>query len=268
MVGNIDVKLRALQQIKHSVGIINENDEFVTSDAEAAIMIAEGKAVDAKLRPAWKRLRWSGSTVVIIASGPSLTEEDCELVAQWRNGIDRRTIVINLSYQRALWADILYACDGRWWERYYKDVVGHFSGVLWTQDELAAKKFGISYVRSEDGRGLNRKIGVINQGLHSGYQSIGLAYQAGADKIILLGFDCTDNNILGGTHWHGDYDNPLQSFPIYSCWIEKFEHLAKDLKREGIVVLNATRHTELTCFPQIDLENALGTSDVLNQATA
>lgn len=262
------MKLRALTRIQHSVGTIEENDEFVATDVEASKMIAAGIAVDAALRPVWKKLHWPGATVVIIASGPSLTKEDCELVQRWRNGVDRRAIVINTSYQRALWADILYACDGRWWDRYYKDVVGHFSGVLWTQDEVAAQKFGIHYVRSEQGTGLNRKIGVINQGLHSGYQSLGLAYQAGANKIILLGFDCTDNNILGGTHWHGDYEDPLQSFPDYAYWIERFEQLAPDLKKEGVIVLNATRYTELKCFPQIDLENALGTSSLLDQATA
>src|SRR5690348_256930 len=58
------------------------------------------------------RGRWTGSHVVCIASGPSLTADQCEQVRKWRQEETqeqekRRVIVVNTTYQIALWADAL-----------------------------------------------------------------------------------------------------------------------------------------------------------------
>jgi hypothetical protein len=263
-------ELRALASFDDpAVGTIRESSRFfVQTKAEALELERRGLATQNLGRLPWAGLHWPHATVVIIASGISLTAEDCAQVERWRNGADRRVIVINTSYQRAPWADVLYACDGRWWEKYHGDLAGHFAGALWTQDELAAHKFGLHYVRSENSAGLNRARGVINQGANGGSQAIGLAYQAGADQIILLGFDCRDNNEIGRTHWHGDHPGELQSFPQYDVWLAKFKPLAKDLRDDGVRVMNATRRTDLLCFPFVSLEKALASSRLLDQATA
>jgi hypothetical protein len=264
-------ELRALVSFNDpAVGTIVESSHFfVQTEREALELQRKGLATCHMGRLPWAGLRWPHASVVIIASGISLTADDCALVERWRNGVDRRVIVINTSYQRAPWADVLYACDGRWWEKYHGDVAGHFAGALWTQDELAAHKFGLHYVRSENSMGLNRARGVINVGANSGSQAIGLAYQAGAEEIILLGFDCRDNNEIGRTHWHGDHPGDLQSFPQYAVWLAKYKPLAKDLRDEGVRVVNATRRTDLLCFPFVQLEKALhGASCLPCQATA
>jgi len=54
---------------------------------------------------------WPGATVACLASGPSLTRADVALVRA--QGLP--TIVVNTTYQMAPWADVLYACDAKWW---------------------------------------------------------------------------------------------------------------------------------------------------------
>jgi hypothetical protein len=263
------MNLVALQRIE-DVGTIAEGQVFVADGPLAGQLIASGFAAVEGTRIVWPKLDWSGSTVVIIASGPSLTKEDCELVKAWRDPFGephevrvmqqektkRRVIVINTSFQRALWADVLYACDTRWWDHYWREAHEDFVGHFWTQDEPAAIKHKLNYVRSESGQGLNRKPGTINQGANGGYQAVSLAYLAGAVKIILLGFDMSDWGKREG-HWHPDHPGRLHSFPQYAVWMINFGRLAKDLRSVGVPVVNASRRTAMTCFPKVRLEEAL-----------
>lgn len=189
--------------------------------------------------------RWEG-TAVCIASGPSLTQADCELV----RGLP--TIVINTSYLLALWAPVLYACDPWWWDNNIRDVrESEFKGELWTQDETAARIHKLNYIKSEPKPGLGKT--VLHQGSNSGYQAINLAYLFGAKKIILLGYDMMP---MGKKqHWHKDHGNGVVN--PYARWLEKFENLARDLAAEGIAVVNCTRKTALRCFPWNDLETEI-----------
>src|SRR6185369_4136037 len=108
-------------------------------------------------------MRGAVAGVVIVASGPSLKIDDCDLVRQWPEAVGGRCIVINPSYQRAPWADVLYACDGHWWAGHVTQVRQTFHGEQWTQDEAAAKSYGLNFVKSERKEGLGRKPGVIHQ---------------------------------------------------------------------------------------------------------
>ena len=68
---------------------------------------------------------WRGRTVVCIASGPSLTAEDCELVRE--SGCP--VIVTNTTFRLCPWADMLYAFDRPWWN-HYKLIGCYFTGRL------------------------------------------------------------------------------------------------------------------------------------------
>lgn len=259
------MKLIALQQIHDPVGTIAAGQVFHADEKNGLRLIESAKASLPETRHVWPALVWTGATVVVIASGPSLTPADCDLVKSWRNGLglgclvapDRRAIVINTSYQLAPWADILYACDGRWWEHYYNQV-RDFAGQLWTQDEPASRKFErLHYVRSESKPGLNKLIGVINQGQNGGHQAVGLAYQAGASKVVLLGFDMGEGGGHSKLHWHPDHPARLHSFPQYEVWVRNFEVLARDLKVMGVELVNASRRSALRNVPKVLLEEAL-----------
>lgn len=249
--------LRALRRIEHTVGAIQEGQEFKAPVEHALKLIENGDAVTPETRVPWLQLHWPGSTIVCIASGPSVTLEDCELVRAWRaEGLHHRVIVINTTYQLAPWADLLYACDERWWSMYYEHVCASFAGQLWTQDSGSASRLKLlKHVRSEARAGLSKIPGVVHDGENSGYQAVGLAYMTGAKRIILLGYDMQDHGIK--MHWHGDHPKHLKAFPRYECWIRNFKTLADDLRKMNVDVVNATRRTALKCFPQLPLEKVL-----------
>jgi predicted peroxiredoxin len=242
----------ALKPIGHAVGTIFEGSTFEADQTTAEAMIATGEA-----RPfggfAWRGLEWAGDTVVILASGQSLKLADCELVREWREAAGgRRVIAINTTFMLAPWADVLYACDAPWWNQYIGEARRVSKSEFWTQDKNVAHE-GVKHIESRPGSGLNKTPGVINQGRNGGYQAINLAYQAGAKKIILLGFD------MHGKHWHSDHPKPLTGIPnyLFELWIQAFDPLAHDIKKAGVEVVNCTRSTRLTCFRLADLKEAL-----------
>ena len=82
-----------------------------------------------------------------------------------------------------------------------------------------------------------------------------LAFLFGVTTIILVGFDMriTDKVHFFGDHpYHQKYQGPNSN--TMKRWVFNFEQLARDLASEGVVVLNATRDSALTCFPRVDLE--------------
>ena len=56
-------------------------------------------------------LRWPGRTVVVVASGPSLTDEQVALI-----GPNVMTIAVNSSYTKLAHPDAIYGCDYLWWK--------------------------------------------------------------------------------------------------------------------------------------------------------
>lgn len=195
------------------------------------------------------RNRWKGETVCVIASGPSLTREDCDEV--YKRGW--KTIVINDTYKMALFADAMYACDGTWWNVHHQGVKDNYYGETWTQDKPASEKYGLNYVQSVNRPGLGTGE-MIHQGANSGYQCINLAYYWGAKRIILLGLDCSPSPD-GKKHWFGDHPKGLSNNQPFERWVLNFKKLADDLALLKIDVINASRRTALGCFKQIFLED-------------
>ena len=80
-----------------------------------------------------------------------------------------------------------------------------------------------------------------------------MAEQAGAARIILLGFDCSHTG--GKSHWHGDHPNNLGNAGLTHQWLDKFKQLADDLKH--VEIINASRETAITCFHRARLEDLI-----------
>jgi len=154
----------------------------------------------------------------------------------------------------APWADVLYACDGAWWDKYIDEVCKTFRGEAWAFEHEAAR-YGIKIIKGKtDGVGLGRH-GTINTGGNSGYQLINLVYLFGATKIILLGYDMQETG--GKLHWHPNHPGELNRQANFRDWIDRMMPLARDLEKQKIHVLNATRSTALRCFEKFPLEEAL-----------
>ncbi len=205
--------------------------------------------------------RWYMSTVVILASGSSLSAEQVETVRIAREQHRCYAIAINTTYRMAPWADALYACDYTWWRDNAGGVKQLFHGERWTQDDRAAREYGLQQIRSIKAVGLSRDPAVVHQGGgvngggHSGYQAMNLAYHWGAVRIVLLGFDGQ------GGHWHEPHT--LRADSPFETWRREMPAMAADLAAEGVEVVNCTPGSAYACFPVASIEEALRARPVI-----
>lgn len=201
---------------------------------------------DGLVRPDW-------GTVIVAASGPSFDEAQAAEIGALRAAGRVRVVVVNDNWRRVPAADLLYACDGRWWTHNLPAVRdAGFAGELWTQDEAAARKYGLCRVRHTARPGLTRTACTVHGGGNSGYQAINLAYLLGARRIVLVGFDMQPTG--GLAHWFGRHPAPdLDRRLPFSTWIPRFRDLARDLAAERVDVVNASRETALHYFRRATL---------------
>lgn len=260
--------LRALKQIPGSIQIWPGQEFHSLDQDETQQWIKDGLAepIEKALPLGWSGgLDWRGCEVLIIASGPSLMPEQVTAAKKWRaSSGKRRVMVINTTFRLAYWADVLYACDARWWaakhvgstSTYYEEAAELFQGELWTQSESSRPLDfpKVKVVKSERSPGLNRSNGIVNTGMHSGYQAIGLAWQAGARKLYLLGYDCREPN--GKSHWHGDHPKTLKSKNQYAMWLVNYVRLAEDLTKDTKVT-NLTPGSAIHVFPMQSWQETL-----------
>lgn len=164
-----------------------------------------------------------------------------------------KVITVNTTFRLAPWADAHYSSDHDWWAANLPEMRLNCLGELWTGYATATIADDVKvcpYVKS--GRGILKKAGQIAWGGNSGYCAMGLAYQFGAKRIILIGFDMSDPN--GKEHWHGSHDNKIKKPFNFPMWSQRFKEAAIDFEKLGVEVINCSRHTALRCFKRAKLE--------------
>lgn len=182
------------------------------------------------------------SEAACIASGPSLTQDDVELVKAWRErSSGRYVIVVNTTFRIATWADELYAMDRAWWKAHADEVAATFPG----RRSTSLKGIAIAKHVSHD------------RGKNSGYGALVLAIKRGAKRVILLGYDAQKTD--GKTHWHGDHPKGLGNAGSIHRWVTDFERASRNYACRARI-LNASRQTALKCFERVSLEDALSES--------
>jgi hypothetical protein len=176
---------------------------------------------------------WAGQTVICVASGPSLTEEDCNVAHE----SGHRIIAVNSSW-RMVESDVIYASDYAWWQRYLPDLTS--KAERWTNNRKAETEFGC------------KRFPLAN-GCNSGLAAIHLAMWFGAARILLLGYDCKATN--GQAHWHGPHtrcNNPNEI--SFKMWQKQFRQTSRSVRER---VVNCSRQTAIACFSRMSLETAL-----------
>lgn len=174
--------------------------------------------------------RFTGLTVAIIGSGPSLTQADCDLIEQSKI----TTIAVNMSWKIAPFANIIYAGDFVWWQHYRDEI--SIDAERWTCCERAAKDYKLHYHS-------------VRGAYNSGLRALELALEMGAAKVLLLGFDAS---IKGGAHWHSDYQKTKNPDEL-RChkWLTQFDYL------RGKNIINCAPKSALTQFPKMTVKEAL-----------
>lgn len=194
---------------------------------------------------------WPGETAVCIGGGPSLMPED----VAWCRG-RARVIAVNDAYRIAPWADLLYACDAKWWR--WHGGVPTFTGLKATLEP--AEFPGIRRLRRGPLLGLATAPDTLATGRNGGYQAINLAVHLGATRILLLGFDM--RRIDGRAHWFGDHPVPSQPDIHARAMLPCFDSLPGPLAARGVEVLNCTPGSALTVFANRPLRSILPSTRV------
>lgn len=209
--------------------------------------------------------KWSGQPAVIIGGGPSVTPE---VVNSIRGRA--RVIAINNSYLLAPWADLVYFADADWWEwhtagiataglakeevaKRFAEFAGQKVSIFGTGMRIKDPRVHMMRI-SERRRGLSSNPRELVTGGNSGYQSINFAWLAGADPILLLGYDMSYANNGKKTHWHGGHPARYAE-QAYFDYAKKFASIVDDLK--GTRVINCTPGSRLEAFPRGEIESIL-----------
>lgn len=211
---------------------------------------------------------WTGSTVICLASGPSLNKGQLELSeAHVSNG--GIVIVINTTWESAPWATLLWGCDKRWWDwPSGQRALGEFNGIKATQDARAATAYGLKWlecrcdpdVADQDQMishgGFDPEPGFMRSGRNGGYQVIHLAAQLGASVIALVGYDMQPGPD-GRVHAHEEHPKPTRPDVFEKVMLPVFPTITPPLRALGVRVVNCTPGSALKCFEFDDLENVL-----------
>lgn len=201
--------------------------------------------------------RWKNQTVTIAACGPSLTRADC----QFARLASKRLIAVNNAWEFCRRADALYAADRRWWISPEAPAPDDFAGERWISARndwgKSPRPEWLREVKTIPGVDMSRAEPIC-EGANSAFQAMNLAVMWGASRIVFIGLDL-QRGPAGQSHYFGDHgaglSNPqgvaLQNFRA------AFERVAPILADAGVEVINASRRTALTCFPQMPITQAL-----------
>ena len=163
----------------------------------------------------------------VLATGPSLTQEDIEFVK------DRlRVIAVSDAYRLAPWAEALVSSDAAWWKAHPEarefqgakyGIVHDFNNVPWVEPMH------------------------VGSGINSGLLGIMAAVEAGATRVFLLGFDMHSP----GKHFFGEHPSPLRS--TTQGRMDAFKRQFARYKPKGVEIINCTQGSALDCYPMGDI---------------
>lgn len=198
---------------------------------------------------------WPGETVVVMATGPSLTAADVDACRG-----KARVIAVNNAFTLAPWADVLYSSDRYWWP-HHKGVPS-FTGPKYGIGSTVGKNNpfhrypDIQVLRNTGYSGLELDPRGLRNGKNSGYAAVNLAVHFGVSRILLLGFDMGIKR--GAVHFFGNHvgmSNPTDS--LFESFRRHFKTIVEPLREAGVSVFNCTPGSSLSCFPMADLRSAL-----------
>ena len=197
---------------------------------------------------------WRGARVLIIAGGPSLTDEQVQAARPYVKRGELRVIGVNDAYRICNFLDLLYAADLAWWNHHEPATRGVPLRV--TVDADCATRYGLTHIQGRPDGGLGLTPGAIHQGNHSGFQALNLAVHMGATDIILLGFDMT---VTDRVHWFGDHPDGVRvgNGQQFERFRNAYPPAARQLKTLGIQCVNCSPGSAITCFPAGDIHETL-----------
>jgi hypothetical protein len=229
----------------------------------------------------WKVPRmWEGGDVWILGGGPSVTEQfeiPQELVSKVKAGQAplsvfspymaaihmKHVIGINVAFMIGNWIDIVFFGDNGFFLR-FKQQLSEFPGLKTSCNPNSNRTPWVkNFVRDvSHPKGISMKPGHVSWNYNSGAASISIAAQAGAKRIMLLGFDMklADDKFQ---HFHDVYvrgpvsdERRARKLP-FTRHLRGFDAMAEDAKALGIEIINVSPNSAITQFRKVGLKEFL-----------
>lgn len=197
---------------------------------------------------------WPGSSIVILAGGPSLGTADIAAVAGAQMLGRCKVIAVNSTWRVFPAHDVLYGGDCAWWNA-NPDALAR-PGFKIGCSQIGAERWPpeVNKLNHRVNEGIETDPRFIGTGTNSGHQALNVAVHLGAARVLLLGFDFGPGQ-GGRLHHHRDHRPPLGN-PTpgsFARWLRMIETTVEPLRRLGIDVVNSSRETAITCFRRGDV---------------
>lgn len=200
---------------------------------------------------------WPGSTVVIVAGGPSLTLRHVHRLALAHGERRIKAIAINDAVFPCWWADWLHACDPKWWGWHAQHGLDKWPGIRTTNVQNAlCVKWGVHLVKCEGQSGFSEDPGIVRSGKNGAYIAVQMAVHAGAKRILLVAVDMKPGK-PGEMHWFGLHPDGDRHMPDFSGMRETWKTLVGPLRDRGVEVFNCSPDSALDCFPKANMEDVI-----------
>jgi hypothetical protein len=225
---------------------------------------------------------WAGKKVVCIGGGPSLTQQQLELIRRARAADTVRVIVINDQYLVAPWADLIYFADMRWhgwhaageakswpWAKFsaeeakraYEEFQGEKVTIRRNRDPAPLKlepqyPASVSRLANLGCDGFSADPNGIYTGNNGGFQALNIAALSGGAPIQLVAYDMHFNG--DRTHSHNGHRERVAESAYRKDYAKRFRFAKDHLNAAGIRVVNCTPGSALDCFPMSTIEKELG----------
>lgn len=174
----------------------------------------------------------------------------------------KHVIGVNMSYKIGDWIDMVIFGDSGFFLK-ERVPLSQFPGLKVSCHSGYKNEPWIKYVgRDPRVKGISANPGMVCWNGNTGAAAISIAANAGAKRIILVGFDMSiDGNRM--QHWHNLYlkgpvnnDRRRRKLP-FPRHLAGFPVIEEDAKARGIEIINASPVSTISCFPKKTVKEIL-----------
>ncbi len=230
----------------------------------------------------WKVPRmWEGGDVWILGGGPSVAEQfdipkgvvekvklsqaPLSIFSPFMAAIhDKHVIGINVAFMIGNWIDMVFFGDGGFFLR-FKQQLSQFPGLKVSCNSNSIREPWVKNFQRDGAhsRGISMRPGYVSWNSNSGAASISVAAQAGAKRIVLLGFDMKLADDDKYQHFHNVYqrgavtdERRLRKLP-FNRHLRGFDQIAADASQFGIEIINLSPNSAITQFRKTSVKEFL-----------
>jgi hypothetical protein len=203
-------------------------------------------------------------TAVILATGPSLTEDVVSAVRQGQKQGKWSVYGMNHTWKIFPTLNHFHACNKEYYDCEWGNGLDKLPCTKTTIDIATANKYGIKYINGKWADGFSSDPEYVHYGHSSGFQLPQIAYNNGFKRLLLCGYDMRfasdyngKNERIGSAprHFFGEYhQKELKHWPsvkikdgVFIELIQQFENVK--IINTDVNIINCSPGSAMTCFP-------------------